>query len=89
MTHPLIDFFKGNRMNTALHMTQSNPQLSIIPQPKGRYAVRFQKTERFSVEVLARNPDEACAEAIRALQHNQGKVRLLDASLDYFTTETL
>lgn len=89
MTHPLIDFFKGKNMNIVPHTTAANPHLAIIPQPKRRFAVRFQKIEQFSVEVLARNPDEACAEAIRALQNQQSQVRLLNASLDYFTTEIL
>lgn len=70
------------------HLKQTATILAI-PQPKARFAVRFQRIEHFSVEVLARNADEACAEAVFALQTQQGKARLLTSLLDYFTVENL
>ena len=70
------------------HLNQTATILAI-PQPKARYAVRFQRIEHFSVEVLARNADEACAEAVFAFQNQQGKARLLTSLLDYFTIENL
>lgn len=63
--------------------------LVYIPAPKHIFAVRFQRIEHFSVDVLARNADDAYAEAIAAFKANNGKVQTLNSTLEYFTIENL
>ena len=76
-------------LNTQGRDTAFQASLMLIPAPKHIYAVRFQRLEQFSVNVLARNANEACAEAVALFKAQSSKVQLLTSILDYFTTENL
>ncbi len=66
-----------------------SPAILAIPPAKSLFAIRFQKTEQFRIEVLARNADEAFAEAVKLFQTDEGRAQLLTSMLDYFTAENL
>ena len=65
------------------------PSFVAIPPAKSLFAIRFQRHQQFRIEVLARNADEAYAEAIRKFQTDEGRAQLLHALLDYFTAENI
>lgn len=66
-----------------------SPTILAIPPAKSLFAIRFQRIEQFRIEVLARNADEAFAEAVKLFQTDRGRARLLISMLDYFTAENL
>ena len=80
----LANAFEVQAIDNAYHRG-----LVHIPAPKHIFAVRFQRIEHFSVNVLARNADDAYAEAIALFKANNGKVQTLSSMLDYFTIENL
>jgi hypothetical protein len=66
-----------------------NPVILAIPPAKSLFAIRFQRNQQFRIEVLARNADEAYAEAIKKFQTDEGRAQLLNSLLDYFTAENI
>mgnify|MGYP001023514571 CR=1 FL=1 len=66
-----------------------NPAILVIPPAKSLFAIRFQRIDQFRIEVLARNADEAFAEAVKKFQTEEGRAQLLISTLDYFTAENL
>ena len=66
-----------------------SPAFLVIPPPKALFAIRFQRIEQFRIEVLARNADEAFAEAVKKFQMDEGRAQLLISTLDYFTAENV
>lgn len=66
-----------------------NPAILAIPPAKSLFAIRFQRIEQFRIEVLARNADEAFAEAVKMFQTDEGRAQLLISTLDYFTAENI
>lgn len=74
---------------TPTPQTMQNPVILAIPPAKSLFAIRFQRNQQFRVEVLARNPDEAYAEAIKKFQTDEGRAQLLNSLLDYFTAENI
>ncbi len=66
-----------------------SPAILAIPPAKSFFAIRFQRIEQFRIEVLARNVDEAFAEAIKTFQTDKGRAQLLTSMLDYFTAENI
>lgn len=66
-----------------------NSIIPAIPPAKGLFAIRFQRSQQFRIEVLARNADEAYAEAIKKFQTDEGRAQLLNSLLDYFTAENI
>lgn len=79
----------GNALKIQERNNAYHQGLVFIPAPKHIFAVRFQRIEHFSVNVLARNADDAYAEAIASFKANNGKVQTLNSILDYFTIENL
>ena len=74
---------------TPTPQTMQNPVILAIPPAKSLFAIRFQRNQQFRIEVLARNPDEAYAEAVKKFQMNEGRAQLLISTLDYFTAENV
>lgn len=66
-----------------------NLAMQAVPTPKSLFAIRFQRNQQFRIEVLARNADEAYAEAIKKFQTDEGRAQLLTSLLDYFTAENI
>lgn len=74
---------------TPTPQTMQNPVILAIPPAKSLFAIRFQRNQQFRIEVLARNADEAYAEAIKKFQTDEGRAQLLNSLLDYFTAENI
>ena len=74
---------------TPTPQTMQNPVILAIPPAKSLFAIRFQRNKQFRIEVLARNADEAYAEAIKKFQTDEGRAQLLNSLLDYFTAENI
>ncbi len=66
-----------------------SPAILVIPPAKSLFAIRFQRIEQFRIEVLARNADEAFAEAVKMFQTDEGRAQRLISTLDYFTAENI
>ncbi|MGB4057582.1 MAG: hypothetical protein WBK77_05820 [Alphaproteobacteria bacterium] len=66
-----------------------NPAIPVIPPAKSLFAIRFQRIEQFRIEILARNANEAFAEAVNKFQTDEGRAQRLISMLDYFTAENL
>ncbi len=66
-----------------------SPAILAIPPAKSLFAIRFQRIEQFRIEVLARNADEAFAEAVKMFQTDEGRAQRLISMLDYFTAENI
>ena len=74
---------------TPTTQVMQNPVILAIPPAKILFAIRFQRNQQFRIEVLARNADEAYAEAIKKFQTDEGRAQLLNSLLDYFTAENI
>lgn len=74
---------------TPTTQVMQNPVILAIPPAKSLFAIRFQRNQQFRIEVLARNADEAYAEAIKKFGADEGRAQLLNSLLDYFTAENI
>ena len=74
---------------TPTTQVMQNTVILAIPPAKSLFAIRFQRNQQFRIEVLARNADEAYAEAIKKFQTDEGRAQLLNSLLDYFTAENI